>query len=184
MREPWLQGNRRALAAGLVVPLLLLVAGLICLLGPFAVVVRWIGGGVLIAAGLLAASLVWMMFTPRLAYEDGWLLVYLSSTVPERVPIDHVECFFLGQAASLMPREAGSAAKTRAVVVRLAEAARDYQFRSVRPSLGQWCDGYITIRGTWCEPIDSHLMRRLNERLLEIQRARRDQSSSADATSL
>jgi hypothetical protein len=39
----------------------------------------------------------------------------------------------------------------------------------VKPSLGTWCGGYVTIRGTWCEPLQPDLIRRLNRRLKEVK---------------
>ncbi len=36
-----------------------------------------------------------------------------------------------------------------------------------------WCSGYITIRGTWCEPLNVPLVNRLNQRLADVTRARR-----------
>jgi hypothetical protein len=38
----------------------------------------------------------------------------------------------------------------------------------VKPALGAWCDSYVTIRGTWCEPLNGELIRRLNRRLREV----------------
>lgn len=43
--------------------------------------------------------------------------------------------------------------------------------------LGQWCGGYITVRGTWCESITADLMQGLNRRLVE---AHRQQAAAAE----
>jgi hypothetical protein len=164
MRQAWLRTNRRAVAAGLLLPAILLVAALVGLLGPFGPAVRWISAGVVLVSLAMAACLIWMMRLPRLAYQDGWLLVYMSSTVPERVPIDAVECFFLGQAPSLMPeREGEKAARTRAIVVRLAESAEQYRERQVRPALGQWCAAVNCSfsRRISCGSIGSHQVPRI-----------------------
>jgi len=56
------------------------------------------------------------------------------------------------------------------VIVRLAEAAEEWKHRDVRPALGEWCEGYITIRGSWCERITPELMRRMNGRLADVKR--------------
>ena len=114
----------------------------------------------------------WMRL-PRLAYERGEMLVFLDSAQPTRVPIDIVECFFLGQGDSNLPKLAGREPETQNVVVRLAESAPDWKHRDVKPAFGHWCEGYITIRGAWCEPIHRDLMQRLNRRLAEIQRERK-----------
>jgi hypothetical protein len=181
MRETWVRSNTRAVAVGLVLPALLLIAGLVCLLFFGTPVVKWLGIGIIVAAGLLTITLLWLMRLPRLGYEDGWLLVYLSSTMPERVPIDVVECFFLGQSLSLVVPGRKAAVPARAIVVRLAESAAEWQNRPTRPALGEWSQGYITLGGTWCEPIHPRLLQRLNERLVEIQRARREATAKERA---
>lgn len=114
----------------------------------------------------------WLLFRPRLAYRDGQLLVYLRMGGPIAVPIEVVECFFLGQGPALLPPtvDVAGRAETATVVVRLAEAAQSWKQREVRPALGQWCEGYITIRGTWCEPINGALVKKLNERLVSAHR--------------
>ena len=60
--------------------------------------------------------------------------------------------------------------ETAAVVIRLAESASAWSHREVKPALGKWCEGYITIRGTWCERLDIAKVNRLNQRLAEVQR--------------
>jgi hypothetical protein len=102
------------------------------------------------------------------------LLVYLDPTRPTRVPIEIVECFFLGQGPSELPKLKGREPETQNVIVRLAEAASEWKHRDVRRALGHWCEGYITIRGSWCEPISPDLMKRLNRRLAEVQAAARN----------
>jgi len=78
-----------------------------------------------------------------------------------------VECFFLGQAASMLPGRGHQQTRVAAVVVRLAESAEDWKQRDVKPALGSWCDGYITIRGTWCEPLSVDVINRLNHLLAD-----------------
>jgi hypothetical protein len=39
----------------------------------------------------------------------------------------------------------------------------------VKPAFGNWSEGYVTVRGTWCEPLDSEVVRRLNRRLKEVK---------------
>jgi hypothetical protein len=87
------------------------------------------------------------------------------------VPIDVVECFWLGQAPGLLPLERHKHVETAAVVIRIAERASQWHHQEVKPQLGAWCDGYITIRGTWCEPLGVPLINRLNQRLAEVTRA-------------
>lgn len=175
MREVWLCPNRRALLFGLIPPACLLGFGLLLVLAvpstqaPF----RWLGWGMIGISGLMSAVLVFLLRQPRLARENDQLLVFLGSSGPTRVPLDLVECFFLGQGPSLIPRLGAKQPETSTVVVRLAEAAAEWKHRDVKPALGHWCDGYITIRGTWCEPLNAAVVKRLNERLLQYQRERK-----------
>ncbi|HMC10707.1 MAG TPA: hypothetical protein VKH44_05435 [Pirellulaceae bacterium] len=123
----------------------------------------------------MIGELLYAIFRPRIAYEAGELLVFLEPARPTRVPIGIVEVFFLGQGPSELPKLKGREPETQNVVIRLAESAADWKHRDVRPSFGHWCEGYITIRGSWCEPITPELMRGLNHRLAEVQRERRGQ---------
>lgn len=130
----------------------------------------------------MLASLAWWLSTPRLAYEGSDLVVFLDRGETIRVPIDIVECFFLGQGASFLPHLQGREPETANVIVRLAESAVDWKHRDVNPRIAHWCEGYITLRGAWCEPIDAEGLRRLNHRLAEIHRQRKaDAAASAAA---
>jgi hypothetical protein len=128
----------------------------------------------------MVGELLYAMSRPRIGYEAGELLVYLEPTRPTRIPIDIVEVFFLGQGPSELPKLKGREPQTQNVIIRLAESATDWKHRDVKPSFGQWCEGYITIRGSWCEPITPNLMRRLNQRLSEAHRQRK-LSAAAEA---
>jgi hypothetical protein len=57
------------------------------------------------------------------------------------------------------------------LVIRIAESAADWQHVEVKPQLGSWCGGYVTVRGTWCEPLSISLVNRLNQRLAEVTAA-------------
>jgi hypothetical protein len=177
MSETWLKTNRRALSLGLVVPgLILLAAG-----GGLAwSVVTGQHGAIQLLLAVLTVGPLWMigellyaLSRPRIGYEPGELLVYFDAARPTRVPIEIVEVFFLGQGPSELPPLKGREPETQNVIVRLAESAADWKHRDVRPAIGHWCEGYITIRGSWCEPITPTLMRELNHRLAEIHRAQR-----------
>lgn len=177
MSEAWLKTNRRALLLGMVVPggLTLLAAG--ALTWSVATGQHW---ALQVILALLTAGPLWMLGEllyavrqPRIGYQAGELLVYLDTARPTRVPIDIVEVFFLGQGPSELPKLRGREPETQNVIIRLAEAAMEWKHRDVRPALGHWCEGYITIRGSWCEPITPGLMRQLNQRLSEIHRERK-----------
>lgn len=147
-------------------------------------VLAGVGVGLLIVGAVVWGLLVAAWRLPRLAYEDGWLLVYVLGRKPLRVPIDVVEVFFLGRGPALPRdecderdaserdgREQGP--QTANVVVRLADRAAEWHNRTVRPDVGKWSDGYIILRGAWCEPISHERLNELNRRLAEIHRQRR-----------
>jgi hypothetical protein len=167
MAQTWLQSNRRVLALGLIVPVVLLTIGALLGLGVQATWARIVGGLVALVAlagvGLIARH-AWL---PRLAYADRHLLVYLESGPPQRVPIEVVEGFLLGQGPTMLPGKGYEQAEARTLVVRLAESATDWADRETKPAWGRWCGGYITLRGTWCEPLSVDLVQKLNLRLYE-----------------
>jgi hypothetical protein len=143
-------------------PSLWSVAGLaFLLLGAIGYVALWLAGRI-----------------PRLAYNDGELLVYLRSLRPLRVPVDAVECFFLGQGPAQPAVPDDLVVKAANVIVRIGEGATAWHARKVRAELGQWQDGYITIRGMWCEPLSHERVNELNRRLAEAQRQLRQQQAA------
>jgi hypothetical protein len=128
-------------------------------------------------AGLIAFAtataifgfLLWLMTQPRLAYEPGFMLVHLRFGSPIRVPIDVVECFFLGSGPLKLSDQVNAPFRTVSLIVRLAEKATDWADRPVKPALGRWAEGYIMIHGAWCEPLSLEVVTRLNTRLHNIQ---------------
>lgn len=174
--ETWLRTNRRALLVALVVALLVVGAGISAVaISPrfwFGNALAVVGWGAVGGAGVFAVMLLYQMTLPRLAYHDGYLLVYLQSAQPTRVPIEIVELFFAGQGVSHLPAAEEGPTKSRTVVVRLAEAATDWHFRDVKPDWGEWREGYIIVRGTWCEPLTAEVLKSLNRRLREVHRER------------
>jgi hypothetical protein len=181
--EVWLRTNRRALWMAMIPPGLLLAANLAGLVWSL-VAQQWV---IAAMCGLFVFVLLWLlagltsaMYLPRIAYQPGELLVYLELHRATRVPIDIVEVFFLGQGPSELPKLKGREPETQNVIVRLAESATEWKHRDVRPAFGMWCEGYITIRGSWCEKITPEIMRRLNHRLAEVQRERK---AALEATS-
>jgi len=176
MRKIWLHPNRRIITLSMLLPCLLLVIGGVLLTAfrleqlpsPFA---WWCGVILVTGGGLLQLALLRTICLPRLAYDEPNLLVYLKSTAPVRLPIDVVECFFEGQAPSMVGElDATADTRAKAIVIRLAEAAQEWRKVDVNPVLGRWCDGYITIHGTWCEPLDRDLIVELNNQLVQSKR--------------
>jgi hypothetical protein len=172
--EIWLRPNHRAIAFGFLVPgfLVALAALLFALLPADGSLgwVRWALGVPMLALSILISlSLAYHLRQPRLSCQGDDLLVYVSGGDPFRVPLTIVECFFLGQTEFEDIPRPGVDAKN--IVVRLAEKAEDWHHRDVKRNLGNWCGGYITVKGGWCEPITPDLMRELNRRLGEKHRA-------------
>jgi hypothetical protein len=178
MSETWLRPNTRALALGMLMPALATALLAVWLSGiVVAPPVGWfrLAAGLLLSGGVfLLVALLIQMRQPRLAIADGSLLVNLRSGSPLRVPLEIVEGFLLGQSPTLLPGKRHRQSETRTIVIRLADRAEEWSHIDVKPSLGKWCDGYITIRGTWCEPLSVDLVNRLNARLAEVQRAERE----------
>ena len=174
--ETWLRNNRRALVVALVAALLLVMAGASAVaISPqfwFGSALGFVGWILIVGPGVFAATLIYQIRMPRLAYHDGHMLVYLHSAQPIRVPIEIVELFFAGQGSSHLPSADAVPSKSRTVVVRLAEAATEWHFRDVKPVWGEWRDAYIIIRGTWCEPLTPDVLKFLNKRLREVHRER------------
>jgi len=176
MPEIWLESNHRLLLP-LAVP-----AGLVMLLGASAVAFGfasspgWTAIGavlILIAAAYFAMAYVYIR-QPRLTADDDHLRVHIGFQRVIAVPLEFVEVFFMGHAASMVRGADGKEAETATVVIRLAERAKEWHNRDVPAHLMQWCDGYVIIRGTWCEPIDMPLLDRLNGKLAAAHRRRKE----------
>ena len=174
MREIWLKTNQRPLILGLVVAALIEAAGMILVVLSFALKLElwgWIPGGILMAVGTLSILVVtYRLQLPRLAREGNNLLVYLDAPRPTEVPLEIVECFFMGQGPSMLPNIEGKEAETSNVIVRLAESAQDWRHKDIDPNYGHWCEGYITLRGAWCEPLSNEALKDLNHKLVLAHR--------------
>ena len=175
MPETWLKANTRALATGTIAVVLLALLGGVLASGLIGAAdrawLRVVGSMVVLVAAVLFAGFLRQMKRPRLACDGTHLLVYLSAGKPFPVPLEAVEVFFRGQGPAMLKGQNVNA-KVATVVIRLAERAKDWQARDVKSALGAWRDGYITIRGTWCEPIDTEVIRRLNRSLQEAKEER------------
>jgi hypothetical protein len=146
-----------------------------------ATALRLVGWALVAASLLLLVGLLRQFARPRIAYRDGQVLFHLRAGPPVAVPREIVEAFFLGQGPAYLPRMHAPDAETVNLVARLSQKAPEWMHVAVKPALGHWCDGYVTIRGTWCEPLTGEVIRRLNARLRELRAA--DQSApAAEAT--
>jgi hypothetical protein len=185
MTETWLRTNTRALWFAMSLPAVLMIVGLFLTFGLGgwieAAWPRYVGAALLVIAVLLVGLLLVQMKQPRIACRPGELLLYLRMGSPVRVPLDVVEGFLLGHGPSLLPGEQHARTQTSTVVIKLSERAEEWQKVDVHPRLASWCDYYVTIRGTWCEPISVAVANRLNARLAEAH-ARQKQAASKVAS--
>jgi len=181
MRQTWLRTNTRALTLATVLPAAVLAFGLVLAAGCIPRLDQFwlrVVGGVLAAAGAAAVLLLLAQLRqPRVAYQTGRLLIYLRGGGPIRVPIDVVEGFLLGQGPSWLTGTKHATAETANIVIRLSERAEEWARRDVKPALGNWCNHYVTIRGTWCEPLSVPLVNRLNKLLAEAHTSARQEAA-------
>ncbi len=132
---------------------------------------EWIGAGCLGVALMLLLGLLRQIFQPRIAFRDGSVLFFLSAGGPIVVPLHVVEAFFQGEGPAHLPGASQQQTKSVNLIARLAQRETDWQQRDVKSALGNWAEGYVTVRGTWCEPITGDVIRRLNRRLSEVKQA-------------
>ena len=169
--ETWLRPNRRILTFAAFLPAVALVIAVAMLAAPFGDTMRlWlriIGGGVAAISATALVFLLWQAGQARLACDGRRLLVNLGTARPVAVGLEFVEGFLLGQGPAFLPGK--EQAEVANVVVRLAERAAEWERVEVNRLLGSWCGHYITIRGTWCEPLSVDLVNRLNARLAEVK---------------
>jgi hypothetical protein len=172
MTEIWLRPNRRVLTIALIPAAVFAAAGYaISVIGGNAAW-RWLGWAQAAIGCVLVLGLIGQLWRPRIAYRAGDVLFYLRAGAPVAVPAEVVEAFFLGQGPANLPTVGQQQPETVNLVARLSQKAPEWSHVEVKPALGRWCDGYVTIRGTWCEPLDGEVIRRLNRRLRELREAR------------
>ncbi len=171
MPEVLLRPNVRAMYAGLIVPGTIVILGLAIALGPWRDI-GWIWGvgwGLATLGGLGVPAIIWQARRPRIEFEDGNLLLNMRSGEPIRLPVELVQCAFLGAGSTQIPGRGGREIRTSNLVVRLEEKATEWAEVPVKPALGRWSEGYITIYGAWCEPLTLELVQHLNQRLHDLK---------------
>jgi hypothetical protein len=180
MHETWLRPNRRAILFGCVPPLVLAALGAWIAFGfteSGAGVWRWLGLSLVGVSLPMIGILLSQLRYPRIGFRDGMVLFYLRVGAPIAMPVEIVESFFFGQGPAHLPAM-NKQPQTVNLIARLSQRHTEWASRKVQHSLGSWCDGYVTIRGTWCEPLNSEMIRTLNRRLNEVKNASDDSSSS------
>ncbi len=175
--EVWLSANRRILVLAMLPVLALDVLGAILLVNYESVVLRAIAWGILAISTCLLVGLVQQFSRPRIGYRNGQVLFYLKAGAPIGVPTEVVEAFFLGQGPAFLPGQKNQKTETVNLVARISQRAPEWAKQNVKPALGRWCDGYVTIRGTWCEPLTGQVIRRLNKLLGEVTRSQQSDES-------
>ncbi len=169
----WLRSNRRLFGVGVVLSIMALLMGA----GLATAAYFYLGGFAAAVVGCMAAALGgWLlvftlraMLRPWLSCDGESLFIYLTPA-PIQIPLEVVECFFRGQGPAMLGGPEAKDAEVSNIVIRLAERARDWKTRAVVARWGQWQDGYIIIRGSWCEPITRELIDRLNRDLAQAQK--------------
>lgn len=169
MRETWLHPNRRAILFGCVPPL---IATLFCAWlatsATFGSAGCWIGVAGFVLGVVITGILIFQLRRPRIAFENGQVLFNMRNGPPIGVPVEIVEAFFAGQAPASLPLMSQQP-QTVTLVARLARRNTEWASKPVKETLGSWDDSYVIIRGSWCEPLDGELIRRLNRRLKEVK---------------
>lgn len=172
MTEIWLRPNRRVLLMALIPACVFAATGYWLTVIGGAAPWRWIGWIQVAIGAALILGLIGQIRRPRIAYRDGEVLFHLRAGAPVATPAELVEAFFLGQGPTNLPAVGGQRPEATNLVARISQKAPEWSHVEVKPALGRWCDGYVTILGTWCEPLDGEVIRRLNRRLRELREAR------------
>lgn len=178
--DVWLRGNVRPVI-GLAAVAAVVGAGLTAAIflagGPTAgtwfVCAYW-----LVAAGSVAAFAAAAM-RPRLVHRnypqaESVLEVRLAIGKSHAVPLDAIECFFMGSQRLEAEGDVADDQPTHRVgtlVMRVAERAKEWQARPTFTPWGTWREGAIVFDGRWCEPLSVELARRLSGKLVEAKRA-------------
>ena len=174
----WLRSNLR-LAGLLAVIASFLFLSSLAICG----VALWFSGGLsgvafLFSAGLgiLSCIIGYLAFTAkqgRIFLKDSELIVRIGPASVERLPLDAVECFFLGSQPldhSGDPVASYEAAfRVGTLVVRVAERY-GHLASGRRGPWACWEDGYLVVDGRWSEPLVVETLRRINGRLAVAKR--------------
>lgn len=170
MTEIWLRSNRRILAVGLIPGVAICGAASALLATTASLGLRYFAVAGLAVGVTLMGIVMRQLLRPRVAYCEGQVLFFLRAGEPIAVPAQVVEAFFLGQGPAYLPGASEDSEETVNLVARLSQKHPEWMKHDVKPALGKWCEGYVSIRGTWCEPLTNDVIRRLNRRLGEVSR--------------
>jgi hypothetical protein len=178
--DVWLRGNVRPVL-GLAAVAALVGAGLTAavLLAGAPALGKWLVSAYWPVAAGLVAALAAAAMRPRLVHRidprmQSVLEVRLAPGFSHAVPLDVIECFFMGS-QRLEPEDAVAddqpSHRVGTLVMRVAERAADWQARPTFTPWGTWQEGAIVFDGRWCEPLSVELARRLSGKLVDAKRA-------------
>ena len=177
-KQNWLTSNLRlaGLLAGLAV---FLVAVSLVLCG---IALRFTGGislvmllcaAVLGTLGGTVGAVASMAKKARVFLDGAFVMVRTGPASLEKIPLDAVECFFLGsQPLDRAGEPVGvenADFRVGTLVVRIAERFGDIASARRGPWAG-WEDGYLVVDGRWSEPLVVETLRRINGRLTVAKR--------------
>ncbi|MGC3968355.1 MAG: hypothetical protein QM775_13570 [Pirellulales bacterium] len=170
MTEVWLQANRRLTW--------LPVAGALLLAAVFALILintEFRSPLHIFAASAAPACMglsLWLLYVarrPRLAFDGRSLLMRIRNGSPIAVPIELVEAFLIGKGPAYLSGKDDYKTETQTLIVRISERAPEFEKLETNLRLAAWCGHYVTIRGTFTEPLDLDVVNRLNRRLYDVQ---------------
>ncbi|MCA9260405.1 MAG: hypothetical protein KDA61_14435 [Planctomycetales bacterium] len=183
MHETWLLPNRRALGMALVPTVALGAIGVATTWLAEGNAMWWAGLVLAIAGGGLTLGLVGQWLRPRVSCDGRNVLFHVRAGAPVSIPLVSVEAFFLGQGPAHLPSSWGAQQKTVNLVARLSQKSHDLASGRVKEALAQWEEHYLTLRGTWCEPLTQDVVRTINHRLRAAQTAAKGGAETAPAAS-
>jgi len=134
----------------------------------------WLVRGFCVLSAATMAGVLFSASRARLERVGDALRVRLALFRSYEVPLDVVECFFLGSHPLEQPGTVPDDLPTHRVgtlVVRLAERAVQWHERPTMPEWGTWKEGAIVCDGRWCEPLSADLVHSLTRRLVEAKRS-------------
>lgn len=184
----WLRGNWRLtmLAAILLLPGLGLIVWA-AISNVFSVPVRMVIIATAMIDMVLGLIFAWIGSRSVIRRMDDELVIHVGLQ-QVRLPISIVEVFFGGHEELPMANHGGSVPETANIIMRVAESAKEWQRVDIPRWIGRWCDGYLTIRGLWCEPVTRPLLESLNDQLrrakLELRGTRQTSASDSFADKL
>lgn len=178
--DVWLRGNVRPVI-GLAAVAAIIGAALAAavFLGGATPPGRWLVCGYSLVAAAVVAAFAAVASRPRLVHrvdarQGSVLDVRLAPGKAQTVPLDAIECFFMGSQRLESEETVADEQPTHRVgtlVMRVAERFKEWQARPTFTPWGTWQEGAIVFDGRWCEPLSVELARQLSGKLVDAKRA-------------